>query len=310
MGRPVPVPAPARRSRARSEPSPSPPPAESAVDRFRQLDPYRADREWKRYEGTPQRELWRELRERFLRRHRTETPWALDLGSGPGRFTSQLGAPSTRRVALDVSREMLRALRFRWDPGAEKRATPDLVHADGRSPPFGPASFGEVAVLGNTLGFAGADGDRLREVASELVASHGTLVLEVAPGPGERSRYLTRLPASSLARLFRAPVPALLPRVEREGFDPLPFRRSEDGEFRRYSAAAIARALEPGGWEVTEVMAVAPALGALAARIGTVRSDPKAWEHLLALEEEIGRRPGRWPSAASVLLAAKNLGRL
>ena len=52
-------------------------------------------------------------------------------------------------------------------------------------------------------------------------------------------------------------------------------------------------------------MAIAPALGPDAARISAVRSDPKAWLHLLELEEELGRSSERWPGAAAALLAAQ-----
>jgi hypothetical protein len=96
-----------------------------------------------------------------------------------------------------------------------------------------------------------------------------------------------------------------VPRVEREGFDTMPFRRPEDGEFQRIPAADLVRTFETRGWEVTEVMAVAPALGALAPRIERVRGDAKAWDHLLLVEEELGRRPNRWVHAAAVLVAAR-----
>jgi SAM-dependent methyltransferase len=280
-----------------------PPPAMPATERFRTADPYRVEREWTRYEGTPQRELWRELRERFLARHSGPAPWVLDLGSGPGRFTQNLGDATSRRIALDISEEMLRAVKAHWKHAGLSAPLPDRVRADGRYPPFPPGSFGVVAVLGNTLGFAGASAERLREAAGALVAPGGILILEVAPGPGERSRYLARLPPTSLARLLRAPVGALMPKLEKEGFDRMPFRRSHDGEFRRISVAELRGALGPG-WEVRDVMAVAPALGPMTSRIGLVRSDEKAWEHLLLLEEELGRRAERWIDAAAVLMAA------
>jgi SAM-dependent methyltransferase len=296
-----------RAGRAPVEDASRPRPSPAAV-RFRDADRYRAEREWSRYEGTPQRELWRGLRERFLGRHANPSGWTLDLGCGPGRFTLALRTSPARTVAFDVSREMLRSAARHWELAAGS-PPPARVLGEGRRPPFLDGGFGEVAVLGNTLGFAGADSDRLRESAAALVAPGGTLLLEVAPGPGERSRYLARLPASSLSRLLRAPVRALLPRVEREGFDVIPTRRSEEGEFRRIPAQEVRAVLEEEGWEVREVLAVAPALGALASRIEAIRSDAKAWDHLLGLEEELGRREDRWVRAAAVLVAAVAPGR-
>ena len=275
-----------------------------ASERFRALDRYRVDREWHRYEGTAQRRLWRGLRERFLERHASTASWALDLGSGPGRFTPWAGGPGTRPVALDLSGEMLRAIPAYWRARRLPGALPERVRADASRPPFSRAAFGEVLALGNAIGFAEDSSDQLLDEAMGLVRPGGTLLLEVAPGPGERSRYLTRLPVSSVGHLLRAPVTALLPRIEREGFAAEPPRRSEGSAFRRVPATDLARRLERAGWTVTEVVAVAPALGSDARRIRACAEDSKAWGHLLELEEALGHRPERWDRAAAVLLAA------
>jgi SAM-dependent methyltransferase len=273
--------------------------------RFRDVDPYRVEREWARYEGTGQRDLWRGLRDRFLGRHSVDARWVLDLGSGPGRFTARLGTANSRRAALDLSLGMLRSLREHWTIGPGAAEQPECVRGDGLAPPFPDGAFGEVAVLGNTLGFAGAAAERLEATAAALVAPGGVLVLEVAPGPGERSRYLARLPPSSLARLLRAPVAALGPRIEREGFATVPFRRAQEGEFRRIPPDELHRRFEERGWEIEETLAVAPVLGTMTLRIDPVRDDPKAWDHLIALEEQFGRRTERWNNAAAVLFAAR-----
>ena len=276
----------------------------SSSERFRALDRYRVDREWHRYEGTAQRRLWRELRERFLERHSSTASWALDLGSGPGRFTPWAGGPGARAVALDLSVEMLRAIPAHWGARHLPGPVPERVRADAGCPPFSQGAFGEVLALGNAIGFAEDSGDRLLQEAMGLVGPGGTLLLEVAPGPGERSRYLARLPVSSVGRLLRAPVTALLPRVEREGFAPEAPRRPEGSAFRRVSAAHLTRRLERTGWRITEVVAVAPALGSDAPRIRACAEDAKAWGHLVQLEEALGRRPDRWGRAAAVLVAA------
>lgn len=283
---------------------PSSPSVRSASERFRSLDRYRVDREWRRYEGTAQRRLWREIRERFLERHPSRDTWALDVGSGPGRFTPWAGGPGGRAIALDLSGEMLRALPVYWRSRRLPGPVPERVRADAAYPPFLPETFGEVLVLGNAIGFSEGSSERLLDEAMGLVRANGTLVLEIAPGPGERSRYLTRLPVPSVGRLVRAPVTALLPRIEREGFSPEPPRRPAGSPFRRVSAVDLVQRLERSGWSVTEVQAVAPALGSDAVRIRACGADPKAWGHLLELEEDLGRRPERWERAAAVLLAA------
>jgi SAM-dependent methyltransferase len=273
-------------------------PEDIASRRFRSLDPYRVQREWDRYEGTAQRRLFRELRTRFLDRHARDGGWVLDLGSGPGRFLPHIGGPSSRRVAVDLSVEMLRRVE------RSRRAHPDLVRGDGTRPPFRPAAFGEVVVLGNAIGFAGSQADLLWRSAADLVTPSGTLVLEVVAGAGERSRYLARLPASSLARLLRAPARALLPRIDAEGFVEEPTRRTDPGDFRRYDPFELSQALAGLGWGVREVLAVAPALGADPDRLEHVARDPQSWERLLRLEELLGARRERITRSPAVLLAA------
>lgn len=284
--------------------TPSPPRAATARERFLRTDHYRAEREWKRLEGTAQRDLFRELRERFLARHARPSSRVLDVGSGPGRFTAGLGDASSRAVALDLSTESLKFLRRKWEGRAGPRPRPALVRGDAVRPPFALGSFGTVAVLGNTLGFAAEDSEALLSAAESMVETGGLLLVEVAPGPGERSRYLARLPPGSVARLLRSPSGAILPRIEREGFRTEPARRSESGSFHRFAGAELSYLLRANGWDVREVLAVAPALGPDSDRLEAVRPDPKAWEHLLRIEEALGRTPERWVEAAAVLIAA------
>lgn len=293
------------RPRSRRTPSAPPSPVPSPLGRFRGANPYRARREWLRYEGTGQRDLFRELRTRFLERHSAEDGWVVDVGSGPGRFLPWIGGPAVRRVALDVSREMLRLVPITWQIARQAGPIPELVRGDAVRAPLRDGRWSEVVVLGNTLGFTGARADRFLSSVERLAGPDAILVLETAPGPGERSNYLARLPASSLARLLRAPVRAVLGRLDREGFRAEAPRHPTPRTFRRYSAEETVDRLRSVGWKVEETMAVAPALGADPARAAAVRADPKSWARLLELEEEIGRRPDRWSSAASVLLAAR-----
>ncbi len=280
-------------------------PAEDVRSRFRENDAYRVRREWLRLEGTHQRDLFRELRRRFLQRHAGPPGWALDAGSGPGRFTAEVGPPGAHRIAVDIGRESLFQLAELWPAPPVGPPLPDRVRADLVHPPFAREKAGTVVALGNLLGFAGEESDDLVGELTSLVAPGGSLVLEVAPGPGERSRYLTRLPGSAVSRLLRAPVRALIPRIAREGFAPIPARRRERREFRRFDPAELSPSLLAAGFVVDEVLAVAPALGPDPGRIEAIAADPFSWRHLIEVEELIGRLPARWPHAAAVLLAAR-----
>jgi len=276
-----------------------------ASERFRNADAYRARREWLRYEGTGQRDLYRELRERFLLRHSVDNGWVLDLGSGPGRFLPFAGRGKSQRVALDLSREMLRLIPDAWVASGAPGTVPARVRGDALRPPLSQGQWNEVVALGNPLGFAADEADRLLGTTEELVAPGGILHLEIAPSAGERSRYFARLPVSSLSRLLHAPQRAIMIRLDRDGFRAEPARRPTGGSFRRFAVTELHDRWQEAGWEVLETMAVAPALGADPVLATAARSDERALIRLLDIEEELGRRPERWAGAAAVLLCAR-----
>jgi SAM-dependent methyltransferase len=282
--------------------TPEPPDARA---RFRRNDAYRAQREWQRLEGTAQRDLFRELRLRFLARHASPGPFVLDAGSGPGRFTRAIGPRRARRVAADIGFEVLEQIADHWVGPPTGPALPDRVRADLVHPPFAESSFGTVAALGNLVGFAAGESEPLLERLARLVAPGGTLLLESAPAAGERSRYLERLPVGAVARLFRSPVRAIVGRIGAEGFAREPARRRIPGRFRRWTADQLLAWLRDHEFEAGEVLAVAPGLGADASRIEAVARDRRAWQRLVEVEEELGRERERWESAAALLLSAR-----
>ena len=280
--------------------------ATEAVDRFRELDAYRVAREWARFEGTPQRDLFRELRRRFLARHADSPGWVADLGSGPGRFSDALGPSSSPRLLLDISDLALRAARGRTPRVRRSRSHWSYARADLRHLPLRRARFGTVAALGNVLGFAGRDSDRILDGAAGLVAPGGSLLLEAVAGPGERARYLSRLPPGAVRRALVAPIGWVASKVEREGFAPeSPRKLATSGAFRRFTSEELATRLEGLGFDVVERIAVAPALGPDPERIAAVRPDPVAWDGLLRLEERLGRSVERLGPAAAFLVAAR-----
>jgi SAM-dependent methyltransferase len=282
-------------------------PSPNAIDRFRIADDYRVRREWNRYEGTAQRELFRVLRERFLRRHASRSGWTVDVGAGPGRFTPWVGEGDVRRVAVDVSPAMLRGLQGRWSVAANR---PELMIADGRHLPLRASQFSEVVVLGNAVGFAGADAFGVVDAAARLVAPGGRLVVETAPGPGTTSRYLRRLPVGAVRRLLAAPVAAVAPRVDREGYSVSESKDRTRHGFRPVGEAELVDRLRTNGFTVLETVAVAPAMGGLPERLEEIRPDPKAWSRLLELEEQLGRAPKTRADAAALLLAAERPSRI
>lgn len=273
-------------------------------ERFQQLDEYRVEREWLRLEGTPQRRLFREIRERFLARHHVDGGWVAELGSGPGRFSRWVGGEASRRLLVDLSLEMLRETR-RTSQGWDVSGSVRTARADARRTPFKRGQFHEVVLLGNVVGFAGSRGEELLREALDLLEPGGTAVVEIAPSTGERSAYLHRLPPGAVARLLRAPRPLVARRVLGEPFLPnTPAKRTSAG-FRRWSVDQFRTLAEECGAETIDTLAVAPALGLEPLRLSEVEKDPVAWQRLVALEEELGRDATRWRRAAAVLVALR-----
>ena len=268
--------------------------------RFLALDPYRVRREWARYEGTAQRDLFRQLRVRFLLRYPGRTGGRLEVGPGPGRFTPFLGGTGGPKVLLDLSDRMLASAARRLPAGSEP---PALFRGDGSKPPFRPGEFAVVVLFGNSLGFAGDRGPSLLASAAELVRPEGLLLLETVAGSGEHSAYLARLPPGAVRRLIHAPVTGVLPRIQREGFIPEPDRSPERHGFRRWSETDLRPALEPAGFTLVESLSVAPLLGSFPGPLETVRRDPVAWSRLLELEEAVGRTVPRRRRASALLSA-------
>ena len=270
------------------------------------MDAYRVGREWKRYEGTPQRDLFRELRVRFLVRHRPlRSGWSLEIGSGPGRFSPYIGARGSSRVHLDLSLEMLLSAREKLARVPLYDGAFHFVRGDGARAPFHSSSFAQVVALGNPVGFAEDHAVALLASASRLVSPSGLLVLETVAGPGEVSRYLRRLPPGAVGRLFSAPVRAVMPRVDLEGFEPLSERRGVTKPFRRMVEEEAKTILGREGLEIVDSMAVAPALGHNAERVSAIWPHEAAWRHLLEFEETIGRQPQHRNRAAALLIAAQ-----
>lgn len=287
----------------RTSPPPGGPPA--AEVRFRTLDRYRVDREWSRYEGNALRDLFRQLRLRFLRRHPADRSGrVIEVGPGPGRFSPAIGDADHPLVLLDLALVALQeARRHLGDPRRTATRPTEYVRGNARRPPVRPGAFAQAVLFGNSLGFAGERSAELLRSVAGLVAPGGSLLIECAPSTGERSNYLARLPAGALRRLFAAPPVLLERRIVPEGFSPIARPARPSKGFHREPVRATIETVRRLGFAVEETMVVAPGLGFDAERLSEVRREPRAWSHLLEVEERLGRSPDRWAGAAAVLLA-------
>lgn len=165
-----------------------------------------------------------------------------------------------------------------------------------------------MVALGNIVGFAAGDAERTIGAMADVVRPGGSLIVEVAPATGERSRYLARLPPSAVGRLFESPPSLVQRRVESEGFDAAGPDPSHGDRFRRLSTEATRQILESNGFEVVAARAVAPSLASDEERIAAIARSSRAWSRFLEIEERLGDDPRRWIRAAAVLIDARRRG--
>lgn len=263
-------------------------------------------KEWKRHEGEPWHVLRRTIRERFLRQHLARTEGTvLELGPGPGRFTTLLRArPRRTVVAVDLSRACLRAARRR----AARRGSLAAVHwlqAAGERLPLGPATMDAVVAFGNIVSFASVDGPALLGELARVLRPGGRLLADF-PTPVGSAQEFFHLAARRrfLPRVLRRRTYYFVDRVLAEGFQPFAPARMGRWEFRFYTVQEAHRDLERAGFRVADTLSVAPITRMDSRVVSVARREKRTWESLLTVEERAGRRPGVSESGDGFLLCA------
>ncbi len=258
-------------------PSASPRAALPRRKRYRELPAARAEREWERYQGTLQRELWLRLRERFLLRaldaSPSQSPWVVELGSGPGRFAPLLTRAGSQALLVDLSPAMIRE-------GRRRLGSPPRTHwvlADALRLPIRLGATRLLVALGQLLNLAGGEAPLFLREWDRVLPPGAGWALEV------------NLEGSSLASPSRE-----------KGTETLTRFRLEELEGRLASL----------GWRVEESLKVAPKAG------GEEDSCRRAlkrwggnWEQWLEEEERAGRSPEARGGGGAWLLRGRKQGR-
>jgi SAM-dependent methyltransferase len=262
-------------------------------DRWRRVTRYDVDRERRRQEGTPYRDLLRTLRQRFLEAHEREllqTPGPIvEVGPGTGRYTRILTHHPGPLILVDVSKRMLRETFATLPP---QPRPPDLLQGDAAVLPLRSRSVGWLQSLGGVLGFLGGEALRALEEMAEAVRPGGFLLLEV-PTP------LKKVPPEDWLRRwegwqgpsgerFRGPASLISPdhwdTAVRESrprriFSPLDFPLVEGW-------------VQETRWEVRDRLLVAPIFGSRPEILNeAIRHGEAEWARIIDLEESVGRDP-------------------
>jgi ubiquinone/menaquinone biosynthesis C-methylase UbiE len=250
--------------------------------------------------------LRRVLRERFLRRHlRGSRDIVLELGPGPGRFTPTLRrATRARIVALDLSREMLRAARRRAR-GKAGFAPVHWVQGAGEHLPLSTQCVDAAVALGNIVSFAADDGPALLKELGRVVRPNGLLIVDFAsPAAATQEFFYLASRRRLLPRVLRRPRRYFIDRVLTTGFQPLDPDRLAIWAFRFYTVKEAEKAIARAGFRLLDVMSVAP-IAATQNRIAAIaRRERRTWEALLRIEERVGRRPGVLETGDGFVVAA------
>ncbi|MCI4344463.1 MAG: class I SAM-dependent methyltransferase, partial [Thermoplasmata archaeon] len=266
----------------------------------------RVEAEWGRYAGNAQRVLRRTLRERFLTRHLGRSrDIVLELGPGPGRFTSVIRR-STRTcvAAVDLSLASLRSARRRTGR-QPARAPIDWIQGAGELLPFRNRTVDAAVVLGNIVNFAAADGPALLQELGRVVKRQGLFVADFASPAGATHEFFhVAAQRRLLRRILRRPNWYFVDQVLRTGYQPYAPTRLARWEFRFYTVGEVEEELARAGFRAFDAMSIAP-VAAFEDRVAAIaRREPRTWENLLRTEEKVGRRVGALETGHGFMVAA------
>jgi len=112
------------------------------------------DVEWARLSASVEGRVAFEVHRRFLRRFVSPGMRVLEIGAGPGRFTSDLAAIGATTVVTDISANQVAANRARAEADGYAGAIESWMELDVRDTShFGDATFDAVTALGGPLSY-------------------------------------------------------------------------------------------------------------------------------------------------------------
>jgi len=262
-------------------------------------------RERRRLVGSASADLRRTLTERFLARNLASAPGPiLEVGPGPGRFTTVLGRLGRPLVLLDLAVPMLRAARRATARGLGRRtARPAFVQAAAEALPFPARTFGAVVLVG-LFGFFAGDGPAALTEAARVLRPGGRLVVETQSRTQSIGSILPGAPETART-IYRRPREYHLARILARGDQPLDPAHYANWEYRYWRAPELEGAVRAAGFDPVDRMSVGPGVGLHGSLAAALRRDRVAWPHVVATEEVLGRWPENWGAGAAFLLAAR-----
>lgn len=241
-----------------------------------------------------------ELHRRLLLRHIKAGDRVLEIGAGPGRFTTVLAQAGAQITVADISPVQLDLNKQTMHEHGYADAVTQWALCDVRDVTrWRRGDFDAVVAFGGPISYAFDDAAHATAGLLGLLQSGGRLLASVMSLLGSLRIY-----APSLLRLYGEGAISMddIENVWRTGDT-----RHQPGQvhvcrlFRAHEAAAM---FEAAGATVTEMMASGWSVHHPAEVFTAVEADPQAWQRFMNIEEESCQAPGARDGGTHILIAA------
>ncbi len=269
-------------------------PTDDAVDRVRRHFDAAVETEWGRLTDTVEGRVSFEVHRRFLERFVRPGMHVLEIGAGPGRFTSELARLGAQIEVTDLSEPQLAANQERAVSAGYASAVLGWHLVDVRDvSQFDDASFDAVLAYGGPLSYAFDHAEQALAGLLRATSPTGHVVASVMSTLGA----------------YRAFLPAVLELGDEENAHILAtgdLRRSQpDGHVcRMFRSREVAELLEAGGGELVAVSASHWTSLDHPEAVAQLEQTPERWARYLDDEVEMAAEPGAVDGGTHILFAA------
>jgi len=259
-----------------------------------------AQAEWERHEATPAARMSLELHRRLMRRHVRPGARVLEIGAGPGRFTTELATAGARITVADVSPVQLALNEATVRSAGQAEAVDGWVRCDIRDVSrWRRGDFDMVVAFGGPISYTFDDAERVTTALLGLLEPGGMLLASVMSTLGSWRIFLPTVVPQLEAGVATMET---IERVLRLGDTRhLP---EQPHICRTFRADEVTAMVGDAGGTVVELMASAWCANNSVELLGPLVTDPALWQRFVDLEEEACARPGALDGGTHILVAA------
>jgi 2-polyprenyl-3-methyl-5-hydroxy-6-metoxy-1,4-benzoquinol methylase len=257
--------------------------------------------EWDRHDATPAARMSLELHRRLLHRHVRPGARVLEIGAGPGRFTTELAAAGARITVADLSPVQLTLNEATMREAGLADAVDAWVRCDIRDVSrWRRGDFDVVVAFGGPISYTFEDAERVTAGLLGLLEPGGMLLASVMSTLGSWRIFLPTVVPQIVAGV------ATMDTVERV------LRLGDTRQLpeqphicRTFRADELSAMVEAAGGTMVELLASAWCANNSAEQLGPLATDPELWQRFVGLEEESCARPGALDGGTHILIAAR-----